>query len=356
MPKPIIAITLGDPAGVGPEIVLKSLKDPRVREKVRPLVIGDAQTLSLWNHRVKLKVRPVLNPMQARFTDGAVDVLHIPSRDFGGIRIGVPNKISGDVSARSVAKSVELAMTGLAQGIAHAPISKLAWKMAGINFPGHTEMIARLCGVKKVAMAIVSGPLRTVMVTRHHPLMEVGRRLKSEDITDAVTLAFQWLMQMGIKNPKVGVCALNPHAGEHGLLGSEEIKIIRPAVLKAAKKFGGNVLGPLPADSAYKDHKSGRLDCLITMYHDQSLIPLKLFDSERIINITLGLPFPRASPGHGTAFDIAGKNRANPKPMIQAILAAARLCPSEPNVIPAEAGIQDWVPAFAGTTAPFVRE
>ena len=318
---------MGDPAGVGPEIVLKSLKDPRVREKVRPLVVGDAQALSLWNHRVQLKVRPILNPMQARFTAGAVDVLHIPSRDFGRIRVGAPDKISGDVSARSVAKSVELAMTGLAQGLAHAPISKLAWKMAGVNFPGHTEMIARLCGVKKVAMAIASGPLRTVMVTRHHPLMEVGRRLKGGDIVDAAVLAFAWMKQMGIKNPRIGVCALNPHAGEHGLLGSEEIRIIRPAVLKAAKKFGKQIVGPLPADSAYKEHKSGELDCLITMYHDQSLIPLKLFDSERIINITLGLPFPRTSPGHGTAFDIAGKGRANPKPMIEAILAAAKLVP-----------------------------
>ena len=153
--KPIIAITVGDPAGVGPEIVLKSLKDKKVRERLRPLVIGDAQTLSLWNYRVGLKIRPVLNPLQARFSYGSVDVLHLPSRDFGSIRFGVPNETSGDISARSVAKSVELAMTGLAQGMAHAPISKLAWKMAGVDFPGHTEMIARLCGAKKVAMAIV---------------------------------------------------------------------------------------------------------------------------------------------------------------------------------------------------------
>jgi 4-hydroxythreonine-4-phosphate dehydrogenase len=186
-------------------------------------------------------------------------------------------------------------------------------------------MIAKLCGVKAAAMAMASLPLRTVMVTRHIPLKEVSMRLKEGDICDAVDLAFLWLVQTGFKNPRIGVCALNPHAGEKGLLGLEEIQIIRPAVLKSQKKLKRRILGPLPADSAFREHSLGTIDCLVTMYHDQSLVPLKLFNPDRLVNITLGLPFVRTSPGHGTAFDIAGKNRANPKPMIEAILTAARL-------------------------------
>ncbi len=240
--------------------------------------------------------------------------------------MGQEGKDSGAVSYRSVVQSIELVMAGLAHGLVHAPISKAAWKEAGANFPGHTELIAKFCGTKNFAMAIASGNLRTVMVTRHLPLARVSSSLKKSEIVNCIVLAEDWMKRLKIKNPRIGVCALNPHGGEQGLIGKEEIRLIAPAVQEAKRKVSCAVAGPIPADSAYKEHKAGRLDCLITMYHDQSLIPLKLHDSKSIVNITLGLPFPRTSPGHGTAFDIAGKNLADPSSMKEAIRTCANLC------------------------------
>lgn len=323
--KPILAITLGDPAGIGPEIVLKSLADRRIYQQCRPLVIGDAQILSLRNYGVQLKIRAILNPSQAEYHFGTIDVLHIPCPQFFKFQIGKPSKITGLLSAFYVQKSVELALTKIVDVVVHAPVSKTAWKEAGIRYPGHTEMIARLTSSKKIAMAIAAEPLRTVMVTRHLPLNQVSQSLKKKDIAEAIELAVEWMRQIQIKAPKIGVCALNPHAGEKGLLGMEEIKTIQPAMKMVKAKGLYSLEGPLPADSAYRDHLQGQYDCLITMYHDQSLIPLKLFDADKLINITLGLPFPRTSPGHGTAFDIAGKKQANAKPMMEAILTAAKL-------------------------------
>lgn len=282
--------------------------------------------MSLRNYSVSLKINPILNPAQASYRFGMVDVLHIPCPEFHKIQLGKPSTVTGAISAHYVEKSIELAVTKLVDGLVHAPISKSAWKMAHVNYTGHTEMLASLCGRKKVAMAMVSKHLRTVMVTRHIPLIQVSKQLKVKDIVGTIKLADQWLRQTGIHNPKIGVCAFNPHAGEKGLLGKEELKIIAPAVRVGKRKFGEFIFGPLPADSAFRDLKEGLYDCLITMYHDQSLIPLKLYDSNRLVNITLGLQFPRTSPGHGTAFEIAGKNRANPGPMIEAILTASKLC------------------------------
>ena len=333
--RPILAVTLGDAAGIGPETVQKALSDRSIYKVCRPLVVGNAQSFFLnavgathaspGQHPVQ-KIRPILNPAQARYRYGTIDVLHIPYERFGKIRPGALSGPSGTVSFWSVEKSIELAMAKLADGVVHAPISKAAWNLAGVKYPGHTELIADLCGVKKFAMAIACGPLRTVMVTRHLPISRVSASLRKADILSCILLADEWMKRLKIRRARIGVCALNPHAGEKGLIGREEIRLIEPAIKEARRKISAAVIGPIPADSAYKDHKAGFLDCLITMYHDQSLIPLKLYDADRIINITLGLPFPRTSPGHGTAFDIAGKNRANPKPMIEAILTCAKLC------------------------------
>ena len=321
--KPIIAITLGDPAGIGPEVVLKSLKDKKIYQVCRPLVIGNAETLTLNNFGSSLKIRPILNPLQAKFELGIVDILHISSLEK--TILGQPTRSSGEMSATYVEKSIELALLKIVQGVVHSPISKTAWKLARIPYPGHTEMIASLCNIKKVAMAIVAEPLRTVMVTRHLPLNQVSQKLKIKDIVDSIDLAAQWMKKIKIKNPKIGVCAFNPHAGENGLMGNEELSLISPAIQLARKKTKAEILGPLPADSAFRDHLHKKYDCLITQYHDQSLIPLKLWNASGLINITLGLPFPRTSPGHGTAFDIAGKKQADPLPMIQSILTSAQL-------------------------------
>ena len=326
--RPILAVTLGDPAGIGPETVQKAFSDISLYKVCRPLIVGNAQSFSLFRSRSKLRVRPILNPAQAQYRFGTMDVLHVPYEGFRQIRLGVFGKASGTVSFLSVVKSIELAMAGLADGVVHAPISKAAWKQAGINYPGHTELIAEQCGAKKFAMAITSGPLRTVMATRHVPVSQVAKFLRKEGILNCIELADEWMKRLKIKRPRIGVCALNPHAGEKGLIGRDEIRLIEPAIKASRGKVLAFVLGPIPADSAFKDHKAGLLDCLITMYHDQSLIPAKLYDSNRVVNLTLGLPFPRTSPGHGTAEDIAGKNRANPGPMKEAILMCAKLARS----------------------------
>ena len=300
--------------------------DPRVQRACRIIAIVDAQTLSLKNSRTPLKILPILNTAQAKFNTGILNVLHLPCREYSGIEPGHPTAVTGEISARSVTVSVELALLKLVDAIVHAPISKYAWKLAGVHYPGHTELIARLSNTKKYAMAITSEPLRTVMVTRHIPLSQVPRALTKTEITDTIELTYSWLKKICGRAPRLAVCALNPHAGEKGLIGTEEIKIIRPAIIRAEQKLRAKISGPLPADSAYRDHKAGHYDGLVTLYHDQSLIPLKLFNSDKLINITLGLPFPRTSPGHGTAFEIAGQNKSTPEPMIQSILTAVTLC------------------------------
>ncbi|OGR82673.1 MAG: hypothetical protein A2636_00505, partial [Elusimicrobia bacterium RIFCSPHIGHO2_01_FULL_64_10] len=308
------------------EVAAKSLCLPEVSRRCRALAVGDAQSLSLRRLLFSARIRPILNPAQARYEPGVIDVLHVPSADFSRIRPGVPGPVGGENSFRAAVKAVELAAAGLAQGVVHAPISKLAWNMAGVRFPGHTELLQKLCSVPSVAMAIAAGPLRTVLVTRHIPFSRVAAELDPGEIAETIRHAWNWMKALGLRRPRIGLCALNPHGGEKGLIGTEEIRILVPAVRRAEKALKAKISGPWPADSAFRAHRDGEVDCLVTLYHDQSLIPLKLVGAEKLVNITLGLPFPRTSPGHGTAFDIAGKNRADPGPMTEAILTAARMC------------------------------
>jgi 4-hydroxythreonine-4-phosphate dehydrogenase len=325
MKKPVLAITSGDPAGIGPEVVLKALAQRKVYAVSQPLVVGDARVFLQKNLRSNLKINPIIHPAHARFRFGTVDVLHLPNPDSGRILPGQCGRIGGMISFEAVAKSLDLGALRLADGVVHAPISKEAWKAAGIPYLGHTELIRDwfLC---EPDMAIIAGPLRTVMVTRHIPLKDVPKNITAGAILRAVGHAHQFVLGLGIKQPRIGVCALNPHAGESGILGQEESGTILPAVRKAQKKYGSRIVGPLPADSAFRDHRNGLYDCLVTLYHDQSMIPLKIMDDSRLVNVTLGIPFPRTSPGHGTAFGIAGKDRADFRPMMEAILTAGRLC------------------------------
>ena len=314
MAVPRLAVTLGDPSGIGPEIVAKALLRSAIYRRCRPVVIGDKRLLSILPGAIK-----------SRF-----DVIDIP---VSGRQVS-PGKISrasGMAAYVWLMKAVELARCGRVRGIVTAPISKEALALAGIGLPGHTELLAGATGTKNFAMMMAAGRLRAVMVTRHRPLMSVGAALSVDEIVRAGRLCASFLTgSLSVKVPRIGLCALNPHAGEGGMIGKEECLIIAPA-MRALRRKGVHVSGVLPADSAWRKMNEGSLDALITMYHDQAMIPLKCLAPEKIVNITLGLPFVRTSPGHGTAPDIAGKNIADPSPMIEAIKTAADLCAKKLN-------------------------
>lgn len=305
MGLPRIAITLGDPAGIGPEVVSKALAAPKVRACCRAIVVGDKRLCAARK--------------------GVFSFVDVPMAGYSALRPGGVSRAAGEAAYRWVRAACELIVAGGADAMVTAPLSKEALHRAGHHYDGHTELLAELTGSRHVAMLMAAGDLCSVMITRHVPLSNVSALLTSKDIADTIRLACDFLRRhAGLKDPRVVVCGVNPHAGEGGILGREEARVIAPAV-KALVRAGHRVTGPIAADAAWRTAQEGQYDLVVTMYHDQTMIPLKVIAPERIVNITAGLPFVRTSPGHGTAFDIAGQNRADPRPMIEAILTAARL-------------------------------
>ncbi|MDR3196016.1 MAG: 4-hydroxythreonine-4-phosphate dehydrogenase PdxA [Endomicrobium sp.] len=301
MSKPLVAITLGDPAGISYEIVCKAVNSLAVKRACSPVVFGDKQILK-------------------KYFAGKMPFEFVKSSNIGhSLKIGVPSKKAGKIALSAVEEAVNYCMSGKANALVTAPVSKESLKLAGVKYPGHTELLAALTKSKKVAMLMTCGNMCGVTVTRHIPISEVHKTLKTKNIIDTVKLSVYFI---GKKNIKVALCALNPHAGDNSILGSEEQKIIIPAY-KVLLKQGINITKPLPADSAWVKTKNGAFDLVCAMYHDQLMIPLKCIDAKKIVNVTAGLPFIRTSPGHGTAFDIAGKNKADIAPMIESILYAA---------------------------------
>ena len=311
MGKPRIGITIGDPAGIGPEIVKKAIESLEIKKVCTPVVIGCG--FSIFGDRLLKR-------------SSGTDYADVSCENISSI---VPGKVSasaGLASFRFLERSIELLEQGKIDAVVTAPISKEALKLAGIKYSGHTEFFADYTRTKDYAMLMAAGDLRAVMVTRHMPLSEVSKNITAGMIVSASKLTRRFLAEkFKIKDPRLVVCALNPHAGESGLLGKEEGSIITPAVRSLLNKKI-RVVGPLPADSAWHKMVTGEFDLLVGMYHDQVMIPLKCLSPEKIVNITVGLPFIRTSPGHGTAFDIAGKNMADPASMIEAIKTAAKLC------------------------------
>ncbi len=303
---PRIIITMGDPAGIGPEIIIKALASPAVFRACRPIVIGDRRLLP--------------GPLPSRSV-----IEHIPVDDIDAIETGRDSAVCGRAAYAWIRRASDMLGKGEADALVTAPLSKAALHLAGVHFAGHTEMLASLSGTKDFGMLMAAGRLRAVMVTRHMPLADTGKKIRVKDIVDTTRLSVHFLRgRCGIKAPRIAICAMNPHAGEGGLLGREEGKVISPAIAKLAA-LGVSADGPLPGDSAWMKMIAGRYDLLVTMYHDQAMIGLKCCDPEKIVNITMGLPFIRTSPGHGTGFDIAGRDRARPGAMIESILVAAKL-------------------------------
>lgn len=320
MNLPIIAITMGDASGVGPEIIMKSLATSALYAQCRPLIIGDAHRLREAGTivGVNLTVNPVVDVVGARFEFGTVDCV-----DLGLIPaefpFGVLSPVSGHAAYCYIERAVALAMDGKIDAICTAPLNKEALHAGGHVFPGHTELLAQLTGTPEVSMMLVAPNLRVIHVTTHIGLIDAIRKIEPGLVERTIARGHEALVRSGIPAPRIGVCGINPHAGENGLFGygEEEEKII-PAVA-AQKALGRQVEGPLPADTLFFRAGRGDFDLVVAMYHDQGHGPVKVMGLEAGVNVTVGLPVIRTSVDHGTAFDIAGKGIADERSMLEAL-------------------------------------
>ena len=330
--RPILAITAGDPAGIGPEITLAALQDERVYQRCRPLVLAEPAVLD----RVRPLVAPdvtlnlVASPAEARYEPGRVDVLSVTPIERNRLDREVPfgqvSRLAGELAFAWIRRAIELAQQGAVDGVVTGPINKEAIKAAGIPFIGHTEMFQELTGSATSLTMFRTGPVKIFFLTRHVPLRVACEMVKKELVLKTLREVAHHLELLGCPHPEIAVAALNPHAGDGGLLGREEQEEILPAI-EAAKAEGIQAVGPVPADSVFVQAARGRYDAVLSLYHDQGHIASKVLDFERTISITLGLPFIRSSVDHGTAFDIAGLGRAQHESMVEAILAAAEYAP-----------------------------
>ncbi|MDI3530603.1 MAG: 4-phospho-D-threonate 3-dehydrogenase / 4-phospho-D-erythronate 3-dehydrogenase [Candidatus Atribacteria bacterium] len=334
---PVVAITMGDPAGIGPEIIIKALSEAILQERCVPLVVGNAKVIEEAARVAKkrVSVRVIEKPSEAR--DGQkehVNVLNVCNVDFTKVTYGKVSAEAGRTAFECIKKAVELALKGEVDAIVTAPISKEALKIAGYTYSGHTEILATLTGSKDYAMMLLDDNMRVVHVTTHIPLCKVCDFITEDRVFAVIKLADCAMKALGIDRPRIGVAGVNPHAGEGGLFGREEMEKIAPAVDRA-KKLNIDVEGPLPGDTIFAKLKGGKYDVVIAMYHDQGHIPIKTLGFTfkenqegvvtRGVNVTLGLPIIRTSVDHGTAFDRAGKGISDPGSMIQAIEVAIQL-------------------------------
>ena len=326
--RPLLAITMGDPAGVGPEIILKALNVKAVVDCCRPVIVGSMKALEeaktplpMGTQRGLLAVSEPLHEAPS----GVVEVVDVDSDlnlNLPALPPGKPTAEAGHISVACIKKAVQLALDKKVDAVVTAPITKETLKMAGYPYPGHTELLAELTGAKEYSMLLTGGGLRVVLVTIHVALRDVAGLIKKEGVLRAIRHADKACRMMGISEPKVAVCGLNPHAGESGLFGDEEIKEISPAC-REARGAGIKVFGPLPADTLFHRALNHDFDAVVAMYHDQGLGPLKMLAFGHAVNVTLGLPIIRTSVDHGTAYDIAGKGIANPDSLVEAIKLAA---------------------------------
>lgn len=323
--KPIIAVTLGDPAGIGPEVVAKAMGDPPLRGLCRPLAVGQAAVLQKALDLVAspLRLVPISRPAAASDDPQAIPILELPHFSPGEHRWGVPTKAGGTAAYEAIRTAARLAMDREVAAMVTAPINKEILHAAGYPYPGHTEILAELAGVKEVGMLLVGGPLKVLLVTTHAALKEIPGLIKKKRVLAALRLAHQAGALFGIPHPRIAVAALNPHAGEGGVFGHEEQEEILPAVLQARGE-GIHASDPLPADTLFHQAYHGHYDLVVAMYHDQGLGPLKMLAFGRAVNVTVGLPYIRTSVDHGTAYDLAGKNQADPGSLIEAIRLAVR--------------------------------
>jgi len=325
MHRPIIAVTMGDPAGIGPEICAKAATNPEIKMIARCIVIGDRkamrQALKVC-HIPNVEINSIADVSEAKFADKTIDVLDLDNVNVARLKIGQVSKYAGKAAIEYIEKAAQLAMEGKIDAIATGPINKEAIHKAGYKFQGHTELLAARTHTKNYGMMFVADAFWVILATTHLPLKDVSKHLEKKKILSIIKLAHETLSKVRNKKPRIGVAGLNPHAGEAGIFGNEEKKIIAPAIAEA-QKLGINVKGPIAPDAIFYLANSGVFDIVVAMYHDQGLIPLKLLSFNHSVNVTVGLPIVRTSVDHGTGFDIAGKGWARPDSLIEAVKVAA---------------------------------
>ena len=323
--KPYVAITMGDPAGIGPEVVAKALQYASVYEKCRPFVVGSAAAMQDAQRLIGNGSTRVAHSLdEVTGESGAVDVLDLENLDYGSIPKGEVSEAAGRASVEWVLEAGELAAAGRIQAIVTAPINKEACALAGYRDIGHMEIFQRQSGATEVATMLMADTLRVVHLTTHRSVRIACDYVTRENVLAKVVLTHENFINWGFPNPRIGVAALNPHASDGGLLGDEEAKQIAPAV-QDARDRGIDATGPVPADTIFNQAIDGKFDAVLAMYHDQGHIPIKVHNWARSVSVNLGLPYIRTSVDHGTAFDIAGKGIADHESIMEAIEVAVDL-------------------------------
>jgi 4-hydroxythreonine-4-phosphate dehydrogenase len=328
----VIGVTMGDAAGIGPEVIVKALADPGVRRAAKFIIFGMNEQLCYAADRAEIEPfwgrhqhEKISRDYPYKVMVADYDEYSVPPWIKG------PSKVAGEASIRFCLDAIDAARDGIIDAVVTGPISKTSWNLAGGEWPGHTEMLAQRCKSKRKVMMFISGPLKLALATIHEALFEVRHRFTIGCVFEPIDLLNDALKEyFCLENPRIAVAALNPHAGENGQFGDEEERIISPAILLAQER-GIHCLGPFPADTLFLRASRGEFDGVVAMYHDQGMIPIKLLDFENAVNVTIGIPIVRTAPAHGTAFDIAGKNLASPAGMRSAITMAIRMAATKKN-------------------------
>lgn len=331
--QPVIGITIGDPAGIGPEVVVKALAEAEIRRTAKFIIFGMDETLRYAADRAEIEPfwgrcqhEKISRNYPYKVVVADYDDYSVPPN------LKEPTIAGGESSLRFCIDAIEAARDDIIDAVVTAPISKTSWKLAGAKWPGHTELFADKCNSKRKAMMFSTGPLKVALATIHEALFEIRHKFTIGCVFEPIDLLNDVLKEyFGIENPRIGVAALNPHAGENEQFGDEERRIISPAILLAQEQ-GINCDGPYPADSLFIKAAQDNFDGVVAMYHDQGMIPVKLLSFEEAVNITIGIPIIRTSPVHGTAFDIAGENSANPSSMKAAIKTAVQMAKTKKNL------------------------
>lgn len=319
--KPVVAVTIGDPAGIGPEIILKTFEEKSLFEICSPFVIGSVKVLERTQDAIGLhnvKFNPIKEPGEAKFKSGIIDVLETDDYEIRSLEWGKEQALAGQIAIDAIKKSIELGMSGKIDAVTTAPINKRAIKMVGVKQDGHTEIYRDLTKSPFVLTMFDCFGMRVFHLSRHMSLLNAIKYATKENIYNDLVRIDGELAKVGLANASIAVAGLNPHCGEDGLFGDEEIREIIPAI-KKARENGINAVGPISPDTLFARGRKGEFDAILALYHDQGHIPCKTLDLEKTVSVTLGLPFLRCTVDHGTAFDIAGKGIATNQSLVSAI-------------------------------------